>query len=387
MTRPLVSSGPDAIAALASRGKCWSWAARQARGYASGTFGGDVLRRPRPGDVALFEVWDVAVPSGIVHADGGLRALRRGDQVLGVFGNCQIAATLEGRVLELTGLSLMGGAGLVGNCVGKPTAGAPTTVLFLGYALDRRRERINLKSLLFHPSRLRVPPPNIFLIVGAGPESGERTALAELRAGLRDSGLRVAVCRLTGAELWPGSSTRKNGERDLHDYGFPTTYGCSRGDLCALFHTMLADLAWMRPEVVLVAVAGGILQREAARVLLEPRIMRHVRGVFLTATRATSALFALQWLCSKRHRVVAVSGMLGSAPLLARELSERTTVPVGSVNGVGRHLVHILLDELGGCGGATRPSWPAAVADASAAPASARWQAPGWRRGGGGAAG
>jgi hypothetical protein len=353
-------------------------------------FGGDVLRRPRPGDVALFEVEDLAAPSGIVHADGGLQPLRRGSRLFGVFGNCQMAATLEGRVKELSNLSLMGGAGLVSTCVGKPLGDPPTTVSFLGYALDGGRQRINLKSLLFHPSRLRVPPRNVFLIVGAGPESGERTALTELRAGLRKSGLRVAVCRLTESELWPGTSTRKHGERDLHDYGFPTTYGCSRHELGVLFHTMLADLAWMRPDVVLVAVAGGILQREAGRVLLEPRITQYVRGVFLTATCATSALFALQWLCSKRHRVVAVSGMLGSASLLERELSERTRVPVGSVNGTGRHLVHILLDELGrggDRGGPTRPSSPVAVADASAARASARLPAPGWRRGGGGAAG
>ncbi|MHC4077948.1 MAG: hypothetical protein ACYST0_05830 [Planctomycetota bacterium] len=416
MANPLVSCGPDAVAAVVTDGKCWSWATRAARRHASAVFGGDVLRRPRAGDVALFEIADVAVPSAVVNADGELEWLHRGDHVLGVFGNCQIAATLEGRA--------------------EPLGHAATRVLFLGYALDRRRERINLKELLFQPYRLQVPLANTLLVVGASSGSGERTALTHVCAGLQDVGLRVAVCKLTASELTapgllPARSGSMHGCRDLHDYGFPTTYGCGRGELGALFHTMLADLAWVRPDVVLVQMSGGVLQREALRVLSEPRITRHVRGVLLTATCAASALFALRWLRSKRHRVVAVSGVLGSAPLLTRELSERTRVPVGSTDGVGRQLVHILLDELGGSnctngtngtngtsgtngvGGvngvkdtgrangtdgtngvnlangvvAARLSSPAAAAGASAAPASARLPAPGWRRAGGGAGG
>ncbi|MHC4513067.1 MAG: hypothetical protein ACYTGW_10225 [Planctomycetota bacterium] len=440
MANSLVSCGPDAVAAVVTDGKCWSWATRAARRHASTVFGGDVLRRPRAGDVALFEIADVGVPSEVVNADGELEWLHRGDHVLGVFGNCQIAATLEGRVRELTDLSLMGRAGLVSTvCSPEPLGHAATKVLFLGYALDRRRERINLKELLFQPCRLQVPLANTFLVVGASAGSGEQTALAHVRAGLQDVGLRVAMCKLTASELMapgplPARSGSMHGCRDLHDYGFPTTYGCGRGELGALLHTMLADLAWVRPDVVLVQMSGGVLQREVARVLSEPGITRHVRGVLLTATCAASALFALRWLRSKRHRVVAVSGVLGSAPLLTRELSERTRVPVGSADGVGRQLVHILLDELGdtscingsngangtngtngssGVGGvngvkgagrakgidgtngtnvangvvAPRLSSPAAAAGASAAPASARLPAPGWRRAGGDAGG
>jgi NAD(P)-dependent dehydrogenase (short-subunit alcohol dehydrogenase family) len=364
---------------------------RQALEHVGPMIGGDVLRRPAAGDMALFEIEEVSVPRQVLDATGKEQPLRRGDHVLGVFGNCQAADTLEARVSGLDDLSLMSRMGLVGTVrQSLPLARAPTRVSFLGYGLDPRGERLNLKALLFNPCRLRVLPANIFLVVGAGPGSGEGTALAHLRAGLAVAGLSVAVCRLTRPK--PTSSTAVGDGPDLADYGFLSSYGCSTGELRALFHTMLADLAWARPDVVLVAVAGGILQREAARVLSDPEITRHVRGVLLTAACATSALFALRWLGSRRHRVVAVSGVLSSAPLLVREFrewSEVARVPVGSVDGVGRQLVHVLLDELDELDepGGARRGLPVAAAGGSAAPASARLPVPRWRRAGGGAGG
>ncbi len=343
--------------------------------------GGDVLRRPRAGDVALFEVQDVSWPGEVLNERGERRRLAARDQVLGVFGNCQLNGTLEARVQGLTGLSLVGSVGLVGNVHQSPPGRPLTRMSFLGYGLDSRGERLNLRTLLFRPRRLRVLPQNVFLVVGASAGCGERSVLLHLRAGLVAAGMRVAVCRLTCPR--PAEPLTLDGSRDLHEYGFLSSHGCSAGELRELFQTMLSDLAQARPDVVLVVVEGGLLQREAKRVLSDPKITRHVQGVLLAAACATSALFALRWLGSRRHRVVAVSGVLSSAPLLVGEFSELARVPVGSADGVGRQLVHVLLDELRRRGDAMRVP-PAAAGGGSAAPAAAREPARRWRRGGGG---
>lgn len=385
MAKPLVSCGPVALAPLGRVGRCDTWAARQVRGDAGPMIGGDVLRRPGAGDVALFQVEEVSTPWHVVDETGRAQGLRRGDHVLGVLGNCQVAGTLEARVSGLDDLRLMSRVGLVGTVQESVSlVRPPTRVSFLGYGLDPWGERLNLTARLFHPCRLRMLPNNIFLVVGASAGSGEGTVVSHLRTGLRAAGVRVAACRLTRPQ--PDESPPEDGCRDPGDYGFLTTYGCGSSELRELFHTMLADLAQARPEVVLVAVEGGILQREAARVLSDPKITRHVRGVLLTAACATSALFALRWLGSRRHRVVAVSGVVSSAPLVVRELSERTSAPVGSVDGVGRQLVQVVLDELGELAGARR-GLPAVAADGCATPASARSPVPRWRRAGGGAGG
>lgn len=387
MANPLVSAsrGPDAIAPNVRGGRLRSWATRRAVDHLGPVIGGDVLRPPGPGDVAMFEVGEVSAPCEVTDEHGERQRLERGDHLLGVFGDCQVAGTLEARVAGLSDLSLLGREGLVGTVtqsapLARP-ARPPTRLSFLGYGLDATGERLNLKALLFHPYRLRLPPGNVFLVVGASAGCGERTVLRHLCAGLRGTGLRVGVCRLTRPQ--PEDPPAVEGAVDLGDYGFVSSCGSSTGELRELFHTMLADLAQARPDVVLVALEGGILQQEVRRVLSDPKVTRHIRGAVLAAACATSALFALRWLGSRRHRVVAVSGVLSSAPLLVREfreLCERTRVPVGSADGVGRPLVHVLLKEL-------RREPPGAGTGGWAAPASARSPASLWRRVGGGGGG
>jgi hypothetical protein len=148
-------------------------------------------------------------------------------------------------------------------------------------------------------------------------------------------GLNVAACKLTGSV-----SNRDQDEMaaaaehqciDFSDFGFPSTYLCPKEELMELFYTMMTELSPGDPDIVLVELADGVLQRETAMLLAEPEILRAGRGVILTAAGSLSALWGADRLRQLGHNVVAVSGKFTSAPLAMREFSENdSNIPVVS---------------------------------------------------------
>jgi len=125
--------------------------------------------------------------------------------------------------------------------------------------------------------------------------SGKTTTASKLIHGLSKEGFKIAACKLTGSvsdrdqnELYSASSAHI---KDFSDYGFPSTYMCSKDELLCLFDTMTADLEKINPDITLMEIADGILQRETTMILENAKIKRKVTGVLLAADSAPSALF------------------------------------------------------------------------------------------------
>jgi hypothetical protein len=125
---------------------------------------------------------------------------------------------------------------------------------------------------------------------------------------------------------------------DFSDYGFPSTYLCGKGELLALFDTMMAALEPSNPDITVMEIADGILQRETAMLLEDEGIRSSLAGVVLAADNALSARFALDRLQALGHRVIAVTGLLTSSPLCMREFSQIARVPVAPSTGDGSEL-------------------------------------------------
>jgi hypothetical protein len=133
---------------------------------------------------------------------------------------------------------------------------------------------------------------------------------------------------------------------DFSDYGFPSTYLCPKTELMSLFRTMMADIAPSAPDVVVMEIADGILQRETAMLLEEARIRTALQGVVLAADNALSAHFGVQRLHSLGHDVLGVTGLLTSSPLCVREFNELSDVPVASSAGSGSPLAELVTARL-----------------------------------------
>lgn len=312
----------------------WTWACRVLR---QKKFNLDAVSDTPPvaGDLGLFRVEQIGYHATLLLADNKKLRIWPGDHVVGVFGNRYATDAYEAEVSGTADLSLLTAGGMVGTVKSKHQKMArPTTVTFVGFLNDDDGNRINVKTTTFRRAWPREPVRNLFLVIGTAMNSGKTTASTKLVKALVDQGRRVAGCKLTGSV-----SNRDQDEMrsagplcalDFSDYGFPSTYLCSREELTALFDTMVADVQREDPEITIMEVADGFLQRETAMLLAEPAVRRAVKGIVVTATCAASALYAVEHLRQLCYPVVVVSGAFTSAPLLVEEFRAHSDVPVAS---------------------------------------------------------
>ncbi|MBA2459293.1 MAG: hypothetical protein H0V43_10115 [Gemmatimonadales bacterium] len=306
---------------------------------------------PRVGDVALARVEAIGYHGRMMTARQGRLRLYPGDSIVGVFGNRYATAAFEGEVGPGETVHILTSAGMVGTVRSRHQSMAPPTRLsLLGYLAEPDGRRINLKERQFHPRLPEFPLPDIVLVVGTSMNSGKTTAGVKLASSLVRRGLRVGACKLTGSvchrdiEEWQATGAQH--VRDFSDYGLPSTYLCRKEELISLFLTMVADAAVVRPDILVMEVADGLLQRETKLLLEDPRVREHVRGVVLAATCPGSALFGFAQLAARSHRVLAVSGVITSSPLFVRELLSHERIPVASSAGDGEDLADEVLRRL-----------------------------------------
>ena len=334
--------------------KC-SWACRILDHSADHYLDTYPMSGPRVGDVAVFRVEHVGNHSGLVTFNNMRLRLYKDDLFMGVFGNRYATDAFEAEVEGLDKLHLVTGGGMVGTVKSKHSdVKDPTVVSIVGFVNKASGGRVNLKYNLRPEPFIEFDPgaQNIIAIVGTGMNSGKTTAVSKLIKGASELGLKVAACKLTGSvshrdqyEMRAASASKV---LDFSEYGFPSTYLCTRDELMGLCYRMLADLCSEKPDVIFMEIADGILQRETEILIKDPAIKNLVQGFVLTAESAPSALFGVNTLNEFGHKVAAVSGKLTSSPLSVKEFKSMCSVPVGPSTGSGKKIAEIVRDYISG---------------------------------------
>lgn len=327
----------------------WSWSCRSIDEH----MGHSVCRdrgAPRVGDVALVRVRSIGHHTRVMTTGRGKQRIYPDDAVLGVFGNRYATDAFEGEVGGLDRLHMLTDAGMIGTVQSRhEVAKRPTELEFLGYLADEGGGRLNLKSRLFRPARPSRWGRNVLLVVGTGMNSGKTTTGSRLVKALLGRGIQVAAYKLTGSvcqnDRCEWSATGAADVRDFSDYGFPSTSLATEAELIALFETLVAASEEVGPDVVVMEVADGILQRETQLLLAHEAVGRRVGGVVMAATCSASALYGVEQVEALGHEVIAVSGIITNSPLFVREFQARSPVAVACSTGdcdelagmVGRH--------------------------------------------------
>ena len=322
----------------------WSWACRRLETAPGVPLEDPGSAEPTAGDLALVRVEKTGFHKHLTTTENRRLRLYPGAQFVGVFGNRYASDAYEAEVEGPENLSLLTGAGMIGTIKSKhETMAGPTQISMVGFVRAAEGVRLNLKNRLFQPATARRLPRNLIYIVGTGMNSGKTTTAARLIKGLSDQGLNVSACKLTGSvsnqdpDELASAAARK--VTDFSDFGFPSTYLCPKDELLGLFHAMIADVMAGSPDVVLMELADGLLQRETAMLLADPEIQRAARGLVFAAESSLSALWGIERLQQLGYRVVAVSGKFTSSPLAIREFSQNhSSIPVVSSAGAGTEL-------------------------------------------------
>lgn len=310
----------------------WSWSSRDLPRDGLSTCRSDASA-PEVGDLALLTVEKIGYHATIISSDNRKVRIYPGDQIVGVFGNRYATDAYEGCACGTNDLRLLTAGGMVGTLLSKhEDIEKPTSLRFVGYLVDSEGERVNLKKLKFRKALPTAKSSNLIVVVGTGMNTGKTTVSRRLIRSLYEGGLRVAACKLTGSV-----SNRDQDEMrsacatitlDFSNYGFPSTYLASKEELMDLFFTILSDVEKFSPDVIVMEIADGVLQRETRMLLEDPLFKDTVGGIVLAAESSLSGLFAVKVLEEMRYKVACVSGMMTSSPLYVREFRSSCKVPV-----------------------------------------------------------
>lgn len=346
LTDNRIRSFDDTINTL-SEGIKWTWACRildHINNYKLDTCS---ATEPKVGDLVLVRVEKIGNHEKIVTINNKRLRIYVGDLLVGVFGNRYATDAFEGEVNGLQHLSILTAAGMIGTVKSKyKEIGEPTRVSSIGFLNDEKGHRINLKELKFYKSLPKSQIKNLIVVVGTRMNSGKTMSAIKLIKGFSEKGLKIAACKLTGSVSNRDQDEMRSAAAkfiiDFSDYGFPSTYLCTKEELIDLFNTMLSDMEKINPDVIIMEMADGILQRETAMLLKDPSIKRMIKGIVLTAESTSSALYGVEKLKKLNYNVIAVSGVITSSPLSVREFKEHSEIQVGSSIGSGKELVDIV---------------------------------------------
>lgn len=292
---------------------------------------------PRSGDLVLARVTRLGQHRFLQSTAGRRQNLFVGDEIIAVYGHRYAPDQYEALVPEtLEPCQLVAGGGVVAavhNCHAKMNRA--TDVQPLGLLADGRGSVINLRRFRLSDRPLDAPRTAYAIaVLGTSMNAGKTTLAAHLIRGLRSAGLNVGAAKVTGTgaggDGFLFADAGADPVLDFVDFGYASTYRLTPDEVAQLFTQTLLHLDAVRPEVVVVEIADGLFQEETAVLVQQPAFRSRIDGIVFAAADSMGAAAGVEWLERRGLPVVALGGLLTSAPLAAREARHATHLPVFS---------------------------------------------------------
>jgi hypothetical protein len=290
---------------------------------------------PTVGDLVLARVTEIGQHGRIELPTGRRATLFAGDEIVVAYGERYAPDQFEGRLPgDLGPCHLAAAGGVAAEVVAAHVRMEEATrIVPVGLLVDSLGRRVNVAAAALPP----VPAPTgarpiTVAVVGASMNSGKTTTLARLARGLTDAGIAVGAAKITGTgaggDGWLLADAGASPVYDFTDAGYPSTYRIGHAAVRAVFAGLTDRLASEGCEAVVLEIADGIFQDETAALLRDPIFAERVDGVLFAAPDALGASAGVGWLRERGMAPVAVSGVLTSSPLAAREAAAATGCPV-----------------------------------------------------------
>jgi hypothetical protein len=303
---------------------------------------------PKVGDVVIVQVSKIANHTRIYSADNKFSRLYKGDIIIGTLGYRYATDAFHANTIDLSNLHLLTNSGLIGTVESRHTkTREPTQVKIIGSVINNSSyNNINFRENLISSNNLKLIYPPVIFVVGSGMNSGKTTSIARIGKSLVANGFSVSLLKVTGSvsyrDLFEFEAICPSFTSDFSDYGFPSTYMCSKDKLIALFTRMMEDTVNVKPDVSLVEIADGVLQRET-QILLQSSIAKSTNiGVILTAPCSCSALTLVEKVKQLGYSPLAVTGLITNSPLFVREFAVYDNTPVIDTKTNVRLLINII---------------------------------------------
>ncbi|MGE0809589.1 MAG: molybdopterin-guanine dinucleotide biosynthesis protein MobB [Immundisolibacter sp.] len=289
---------------------------------------------PSTGDVVLAAVNELGHHVRLESPEGRRVQLYVGDEVLVAYGARYAPDQFESVVpSDMGACDLVAAGGIASRVIARhANVKRPTVITPLGILTDAAGCAINLRRFVDMPLRKPAVAHQVVAVVGTSMNAGKTTAAANLIRGLSQGGLRVGACKLTGTgsggDLWAMRDAGAVLALDFTDEGFATTAGADLAELEQAARRLLDRVESADLDVVVVEIADGLLQRETAALLNTASFVDRLDAVLLAAADSLGALMGAAWLRERHLPLRAVTGLLTSSPLAAREAQQHLDVDV-----------------------------------------------------------
>lgn len=297
---------------------------------------------PQAGDLVLARIEELGQHKRLELVSSRRATLFEGDEIVVVYGNRYAPDQFEGIVPEHLGpCRLVAAGGVAARLLNRhDKMRTATRIVPLGLLADAGGHRVNLAGARLPQADLIDPDPLVLVVAGTAMNSGKTTACASLVKGFVRQDVRVAAAKFTGTGAGADYRTLVDAGADpvfdFIDAGYVSTYRAHRDALHDIVMTLGAALAGAGPEVIVIEVADGLLQRETARLFATPAFTGWVDGIIFAANDALGAQSGISWLAARQLPAIAVTGVLTSAPLARREAEDICGLPVYNTASLAR---------------------------------------------------
>ena len=290
-------------------------------------------KKPEAGDVIYGKIQSVRQHSSLENKVGRIHSIHDNTRALFVFANRYATDYYEAVIPnELTAKNdLIARSGMIGNVINKnEKVTDPTQVKVFGYVCDSNGNIINTRNFSKVKNTNKVKKNKMILSIGTNMNSGKTTTAAMCCWTLAKAGHSLTASKVTGtASLKDILLMQDSGASKISDFtyfGHPSTYLMSPEELTDLF---LKFDGSNNEQYWVVEFADGILQRETKMLLQDEYVKSRIGKLIFNAHDTFSAIGGLKILKQEfGYDVDAVSGVISGSPLLIKELSDYSSVPV-----------------------------------------------------------
>ncbi len=285
------------------------------------------IEETAPGSLLLARVVTIGKHRDLETHDGRKMALYEGDVFVGALGNRYATDQFEAVARCSGGFGhIVGIGGVCGEVVSMNNRmPEPTIIEWLGRLTGRDGRPLHLSSFAPVPAA-RVPAdgPTTILSLGASMNAGKTTTAAQIVRSLTTAGHRVAAAKITGTACRKDPNVLFDaGAIEVLDFthaGWPSTAGCSAGELLDISSRLRAALAEQSPEFVVIEIADGVIQRETAMLLGDEGFRDSVDAVTFAGPDALSVESGVRRLRELGFSVLATAGPVANGVLGQREV-------------------------------------------------------------------
>lgn len=299
---------------------------------------------PTAGDLVLARVQSIGQHKRLESYNSRRRNLFAGDEIVVAYGDRYAPDQFLAEVpRNLNFTNLVAAGGMAGRVIEKHKSISPATVIEpLGLIADDEGV-INMRRL----APLQVKPwkeslaafsalenkPRVITVFGSSMNSGKSTTLGMLVNGLSGADLQVNAGKATGTGAGGDAGLFRDAGADevidFTDFGLNSTFKLTFEQVKDVLFSTVNELAHMgEPDVVLVEIADGIYQGETASLLVDDDFGKLTERVVFSCGEALSAAAGVDLIQRAGLPLVAVSGVLTSSPLVAREAAQVVDVPI-----------------------------------------------------------